>query len=198
MANKIKYGLKNVHIALQTESEGTYSYDTPVALPGAVSLSMDASGEENAFYADDVVYYRTPGNNGYSGDLEIALATEWFRINVLGEKKDTNGVLVEVADGAEAPKFAMLFEFQGDENAIRHVMYNCSCGRPGVSSKTKEESVDPQTESFTITNTPRNDGLVKTKTSDDTTSAVYTGWYGSVYEPVITETPAASGTGSGT
>ena len=187
MANKIKYGLKNVHIAIQTESEGAYTYDSPVPLPGAVSLSLEPSGEENAFYADDIVYYRTPGNNGYSGDLEVALVNEWFRINVLGEKKDTNGVLAEVADGAEAPKFAMLFEFQGDEKGIRHVMYNCSCSRPSVGSSTKEDAATPQTESLTITNTPRSDGLVKAKTGDDATTAVYTGWYESVYTPVLTD-----------
>ena len=170
MANKIKYGLKNVYIALQTESEGAYTYDSPVACPGAKSVSFDANGES-----------------------KMALINEWFRINILGEKKDTNGVLVEVADGAEAPKFALLFEFQGDEKAIRHVLYNCSCSRPGINSATKEDAVDPQTESVTISCTPRSDGLVKSKSGDDTTSAVYTGWYQSVYVPVLT---AASGSGT--
>lgn len=195
MANKIKYGLKNVYIALQTESEGAYTYDSPVACPGAKSVSFDANGESNPFYADDIVYFSTSGNNGYNGDLEMALISEWFRINILGEKKDTNGVLVEVADGAEAPKFALLFEFQGDEKAIRHVLYNCSCSRPGINSATKEDAVDPQTESVTISCTPRSDGLVKSKSGDDTTSAVYTGWYQSVYVPVLT---AASGSGGKT
>lgn len=49
MANKIKYGLKNVYIALQTESEGAYTYDSPVACPGAKSVSFDANGESIRF-----------------------------------------------------------------------------------------------------------------------------------------------------
>ena len=196
MANKVKYGLKNVYFALQTETEGVYSYETPVAQKGAKSLSMDAVGEATPFYADDVVYFRADGNSGYSGNLEVALADEWFRTHILNERKDTNGVLVEVADGAEAPKFAMLFEFAGDEKAIRHVLYNCTASRAGLSGQTKEEKIDPQTESFAISCTPRDDGLVKAKSSDDTTSAVYTGWYGSVYEPVITDAAAETGTGS--
>ena len=186
MANKIKYGLKNVHVAIQTEADGTYTYGTPRAIPGAVSLSLDAEGEASPFYADDIVYFQTSGNNGYAGDLEIALIPEWFRTDVLNEQKDANGVLAEVADGAEAPKFAMLFEFQGDVKAIRHVLYNCSCNRPGVGSKTKEETIEPQTESLSIKNTPRSDGLVKAKTGDDVTSASYAAWYNAVYVPSLT------------
>lgn len=192
MANKIKYGLKNVYAAVQTESGGTYSYDTPVAIPGAVSMSLEAQGEDTPFYADDIVYFMTKGNNGYSGDLEIALIPEWFRTDILGETEDTKGVLAEYADGGEAVKFALLFEFQGDENAIRHVMYNCTASRPSVGSQTKSETVEPQTESLTITCTPRADGLVKARTGDSVDNTTYAGWYSAVYTP----TAASSGTGT--
>lgn len=198
MGNKIKYGLKNVHVALQTESDGEYSYGTPQAIPGAVSLSLDAEGESSAFYADDIVYYKSPGNNGYSGDLELALIPEWFRINVLGETKDSNGVLIETASSAQAVRFALLFEFQGDVKATRHVMYNCTCGRPSVGSQTKEENIEPQTETLSMSCEPRADGLVKAKTGDDveTTDTTYTGWYDTVYVPEAetTETTGTTGT----
>ena len=114
--NKIKYNLKNVHAAIQSHTEdGGYSYDTPMSIPGAVSLSLDAEGETSPFYADGIVYFRSYANNGYSGDLEIALIPEWFRTEILKETLDANGVLVEKADTTESVKFALLFEFDGDE-----------------------------------------------------------------------------------
>ena len=86
MGNKIKYNLKNVHAAVLTETTSsngvTYSYDTPEPIPGAVSLSLDAEGESSPFYADGVVYFRSATNNGYSGELELALIPEWFRTDI--------------------------------------------------------------------------------------------------------------------
>ena len=45
--NKVKYGLKNVHYAIFNSSTNTYG--TPVAVPGAVNLSLSPEGESNTF-----------------------------------------------------------------------------------------------------------------------------------------------------
>ncbi len=186
--NKVKFNLKNVHAAILSQNdEGVYSYATPQAIPGAVSLSLDAEGETNPFYADGIVYFRTTANNGYSGDLEIALIPEWFRTQVLKEIKDDNGVLIERSDNTETVYFALLFEFDGDDHAIRHVLYNCSAARPTIASQTKEETVEPVTETLSLTADPRDDGLVKSRTGDETTDEVYNNWYSAVYVPEITE-----------
>lgn len=196
MSNKVKYNLKNVHAAKLTETvtEGvtSYSYATPQAIPGAVSITLDAEGDSSPFYADGIVYFRSYANNGYSGDLEIALIPEWFRTEILKEVLDTNGILVEKADNAESVKFALLFEFDGDERAIRHVMYNCSASRPSIEPSTKEETIEPGTETLSLTADPREDGLVKSRIGDTTAKATYDGWYQSVYVPAV-ETAGTEG-----
>lgn len=196
MSNKVKYNLKNVHAAKLTETvtEGvtSYSYATPQAIPGAVNITLDAEDDSSPFYADGIVYFRSYANNGYSGDLEIALIPEWFRTEILKEVLDTNGILVEKADHAESVKFALLFEFDGDERAIRHVMYNCSASRPSIESSTKEETIEPGTETLSLTADPREDGLVKSRIGDTTAKATYDGWYQSVHVPAV-ETAGTEG-----
>ena len=193
MGNKVKYNLKNVYAAKLTETPGedgvvTYSYATPQAVPGAVSISLSAEGESSPFYADGIVYFRTVTNNGYSGDLEIALIPEWFREEILQETLDENGVLIEQSNNAESVKFALLFEFDGDVNAIRHVLYNCTASRPSIESETKEDTIEPGTETLSLTADPRADGMVKARTGDTTDTETYNSWYSTVYEMVpVTE-----------
>lgn len=184
--NKIKYNLKNVHIAKQTETVNedgsyTYTYEAPKAYPGAVSISLDAEGDINKFYADGIAYYTTAVNNGYSGSIEMAFVPSWFSEEILNETKDKNGVLVERAD-KDTNKFALLFEFDGDQKSIRRCMYNCKCTRPSVASSTKEESVEPGTDTLNLSINPRKDGTVKAQTGPDTTETIYNNWYKSVYE----------------
>ena len=187
--NKIKYNLKNVYAAKMTESETdggvSYTYAAPQAIPGAVSISLDAEGDTNPFYADGIVYFRSTANNGYSGDLEIALIPEWFRTEILNETLDAKKVLVERSDVTECTKFALLFEFDGDAKAIRHVLYNCTCSRPSLESQTKEDSIEPGTETLSISADPRPDGLVKARSGEETDPTVYGNWYKTVYVPTV-------------
>lgn len=188
--NKIVYGLRNVHVAKQTETIGedgsvTYAYETPKLIQGAVSMSADPQGEDTPFYADDVVYYRTTANNGYSGDLEFANLPDWFLIEFLGFKKDSKGILYELSDAGEAPKFALLFEFQGDVKAVRHCMYNCAVSRPKLEGNTKEASITPKTGSVSYTCDPRKDGIVKASSTVGGDATAYGAWYSTVPAPAF-------------
>lgn len=182
--NKIKYGLKNVYYAKLTYgTNGEETYGTPVRIPGAVNLEADASGDTNNFYADDVIYWKGTANNGYEGTLEIALIPDSFRTDILGETTDTNEVMWEYANN-EPAEFALLFEFQGDQNAVRHSFLRCSASRAAVSGATKEDSITPQTETLNISAMPRiSDNLVKGKCDATKSPTQYEAWFTAVTLP---------------
>lgn len=182
--NKVKFGLKNVHYAMITQGEdGSITYGTPVAIPGAVNLSLAAQGESAEFYADDILYYATAANTGYQGDLEIARIPDSFRIDVLKEIKDPEtGILYENAAAEPAP-FALLFEFSGDKNATKHVMYHNTVTRPNVASGTTTNVKEPATDTMTLTAVPRADGIVKCSTTFSTPDATLANWYKAVNVP---------------
>lgn len=183
--SKVKFGLSNVYYAIATiAANGSASYGTPVRIPGAVSLSMDPVGDAVQFYADNITYFKNTPNAGYEGTLEIALVPDSFRKDVLGDIEDSNGVLTENANAA-AVSFALLFQFEGDTDATRHVIYNCSAARPSVASATKEESIEVQTEELSLTAgtiyIPALDTDV-TKAKAKKTDTPYSNWFSSVYQ----------------
>lgn len=189
MANKVKYGLKNVYYAVATIDDSTHAatYATPVAFPGAVSMSLDAQGELTPFRADNIDYWVGNSNNGYQGDLEMALITDGFKKDILGQVIDANGMLVELKD-VEAVHFALMFQFEGDDAATRHILYNCTATRPAAAGQTTEETIEPQTETVQITassiyNTSYGEEIVKAscKRGDDD----YDNFFNAVVQPEI-------------
>jgi phi13 family phage major tail protein len=198
-ANKVKYGLKNVHYALVTETVATdgsgaitSTYGSLKALAGAVSLSLSSSASKSVFRADDSDYFITYGQGGYEGDLEVARVNEGFLKDVLNLREDDDKILVEDSNAFKTVNyFALVFEFDGDQQATKHCLYKCSASRPNIASQTTGEngSIEPQTETLTITAVPRadNDKYIHLQTQDSTTTAVIEAWYSAV--PVPTFTP---------
>lgn len=182
---KIKYGISNCHYATATiAANGSATYGTIKDLPGAVSLSLDAQGDTNNFFADNIVYYTSVANNGYEGDLELAMFTDDFYKDILGFKADSKGVLYEDA-GAEPVHFALTFQVETDTGPKRVVLYNCVAQRPSVAASTKEETIEPQTETISITcttiyNATKDVDMVRASCTSAQT-AQYNAWNSSIY-----------------
>lgn len=185
--NKVIFGLRNAHYSVITEGEdGAQTYAPPVSLAGAVEISLDPKGDQADFYADDVLYYTSISNQGYETTLTVANISREFRIDVLGEVMEgADNVLTENSN-AKPRKVAFMFEFDGDQKATRHVLYNCTVSRAGLSSATKTETAEPQTQELTLVAAPRPiDGVVKRSTTIETPDVVYNAWYTAVYTPAV-------------
>lgn len=184
--NKVKYGLKNVHVAPLTETDaGIVSFGTPRRIPGTVNLSLPPVGETTPFYADDIEYFTSITNNGYEGNIEFALVPDWFKAEYLGETVDENFVQIEHSDVQPSP-FALMFEFDGDKRKTRHVLYNCKASRPNLEGETKTNNTTPKTETLPVVVKPLPDMVVKARTNEKTPDTVYNGWYDDVYGQIST------------
>ena len=182
-SNKVKFGLSNVHIAKIIETDGEITYDTPFPMPGAKSLTADPEGETTKFYADNIVYYIANSNQGYSGDLEIAMLIKQFFTEILGQQEDTNGALFESADDVTA-RFALMGEIEGDVKKRRFVYFDCTATRPSAEMNTKKKKKKPQTDKVSITMAPRStDKAIKAVIEpSEENQDVYDTFFTKVYE----------------
>ena len=193
MANKIKYGISNVYYAIATIADNhSATYATPKAFPGAVSLSLEPQGEATPFYADNIQYWISNGNNGYQGDLEMAMVTDDFKKDIFNYITDGKDVLVEDMNAATV-HFALLFQFEGDDKATKHIMYNCTATRSNTGGSTKNETIEPQTETVTITassiySSALDKEIVKAEANANSDSTTYNGWTSAVYQPTAPST----------
>lgn len=141
---KVRFGLSNVRYSVYDAETKTYG-DVKRA-KGGVSLSLDAEGDTSTFYADNTTYATFSTNNGYSGTLELAAAEDEMLKDLLGFEDD-GGILLEFSDAKQAT-FALMFEVDGNEVPQRTCIYGCTLSRPGVNANTKQESTDPDTQTF--------------------------------------------------
>lgn len=188
--NKVKFGLSNVHIAkMIIGEEGTITFGTPFKIPGAVTLSLDAEGDSEPFYADNMKFWESFANNGYSGDLEVAKLPEQFETEILGQRKDSNGAIVENINDKISP-FAFMYQIEGDQTGTRFCYYNTSVSRPSTEANTTEDTKTPNTDTLAITTSARTDtGDVRVKLPyTEENKEIYEKFFDKVYEP--TEIPS--------
>lgn len=145
---KVQYGLSSLYISKRTESGGTISYSTPVAIPGAVSLNLDATESEAVFYADNKQYFRINALTAREGELEVALVPSAVMKDFMGYLEDDNGNLVET--NQPGAQFALLAQFEQDDHAGKICFLNGTFGRPSTERSTIEDSISVQTQTIPI------------------------------------------------
>lgn len=178
-----------MHYAKKSTQE-EQRFETPVAIPGAVSITLEQQGELTPFWADGVKYYVSASNGGYEGDLEVALIPDKFREDILGEEADANGVLMENVN-TETAEFALGFQVDGDTNPTLFWFYSCTATRPSIEATTTEDTKEPNTDTLTISCGADENGYVRAKTTDTSYAEVQATWFTEVYEKADAKTLAA-------
>ena len=113
------------------------------------------------------------------------------RHSFLGMTVDDNNNIVESASD-NRQYFAFLFEFTGDEKAIRHAFFYCKASKPTEEGETQGESAEPKTTTveFKESACPSAvtvDGVDKNfiKKRSTPTSSDYATWYDALSLPTV-------------
>lgn len=155
MANKVEFGISQLHVGTYAVVDGVVTLGTPYHQPGAVSFSPEEQSEENTFYADNVAYWSGYSGGTIEGDLEVAMFDDAFKTQFLGYKTLTNGGLANVKNPTK-PNVYIAFQVEGDAESRRVILYNCSLGGITREYNTIEESKEPATETIPVTCTGDN------------------------------------------
>lgn len=150
MANKVEFGISELHVGTYTVNNGTVTLGTPYHQPGAVSFSPEEQSENNTFYADNIAYWSGYSGGTFEGDLEVAKFDDAFKTSFLGYKTLTNGGLA-IVKNATKPNVYIAFQVEGDVESRRVIFYNCALGVISREFNTIEESKEPATETLGIT-----------------------------------------------
>ena len=185
---KVRFGLSKLYYAILTEGS-TNAWATPVAIPGAVNMDISDNGSSNTFYADNIAYYKSISNNGYTGSLEVAQIPDKMLTDVWGMTISAEGVLLEKT-GVQPKPFALLFQVDTDGVDELNLFYRVvPTSKPTSKPASVEDSVTPFTTSFDFEALPLVTGaaaqldLIKAKSTPTTSTSTATNWFSTVYVP---------------
>ncbi len=150
MANKVEFGISNLHICTYTVGEnGAVTLGTPYHQKGAISFSPEQESNENNAYADNIVYWSEYTDGPFTGDLTTMLYDDEFLIQFMGYRRLSNGGLANVKN-AVRPRVCIAFDIEGDAEKRRAMFYNCSLGAINRSYETIEDEKEPANETLPI------------------------------------------------
>lgn len=149
---KVQYGLSKVFLAPVADghTRENPAYETPIAVPGAVTFTPENQQDVSKFFADNVAYFTKIATSSIDGDLEMARFPNIVRSEILGDIEIGDGI-IEV-DGAKAKDFALLFQIETDIGSVRCAFYQVTGGQPSRESNTMTDGgVEVDTETMSLT-----------------------------------------------
>lgn len=144
---RIIHGNKNFGFApINVDTQGNYSFGTPIMIEGMVSSSMEVEQSTTTIYADDKDYGKVKGSK--ARNIEVAfryIPAEYAQY--LGFKVNSNGM---VTDTGTFPNHCIFFESEeencdtGISTRTLHYLYNVQGSEPNKETASDEEEVTAQ------------------------------------------------------
>lgn len=150
VTNKVEFGLSNLVFGTYEETSSGVTMGTPMPVPGAVSLTLEKQEEESTFYADNLKFWSSYMDQGFTGEIEVARFSEEFKKTFLGYKELSDGGISKPKNAVK-PNVYFAFQGEGDVEARRVICYNVTLGDAEREYKTTEASIEPVTEKIKIT-----------------------------------------------
>lgn len=142
----IVHGNKNFGYAPINVSGGTYSFGTPVLLPGMVSSTMEIEQTDTNIYADDKTFCIVKGAKARSLEVVLRYIPSAYA-EYLGYHVNANGF---VTDTGVFPNHCIFFESEeedcdtGESTTTLWYIYNVTGSEPTRETATDEEEVTAQ------------------------------------------------------
>ena len=138
------FGARNLHIA-PMKDESALTYDTPVSVPGTISIGMEPQTSSDPAYADDGVWVENSADNGFditltNFDMETDLTIRELYARMVGYDLDDKNRLLYRADKQPEP-FALLCEEEATSTqGRRKCLLKCTAEKPSQNAETTTDS----------------------------------------------------------
>jgi phi13 family phage major tail protein len=185
MSKKVLIGLSNFHYAIMnSDTTAGVSYQTPVALKGALTVAYNPNSEVATLFADDGPYDTAETIGELELDVGIADITQEDYAVLMGHTI-TGGVMEELATD-QPIDVAFGFKAKRSNGGYSYYWFNKGkFSKPSMDHETKGDAISWQTPVMNGKFVARDyDGKYKSSTRDDAddyTSAIGSAWFSSVY-----------------
>lgn len=173
-------GLKGIHVAPFNGS----SFETPIPITGAKSVSAELEYSEVKFYADDVNDFADYQFSGGSGELVLSgLKLEEYK-TLFGSAYADGITTVNSSD--VTPQLALLFERKklGTQDKMLYVLYNVKFAPPTIEANALEGDISEETITLSFTVSEMANGDVYRIADTEKNKEVADSWYNKVYTGV--------------
>ena len=123
----------------------------------------------------------------------MARITDQMLQDIWGMTLDNTTKVLYEKTGVQPKPFALLFQIDGDQQNELNVFYRVvPTSKPTAGSETIGEETEPVTQTFEfealplVTGPEAQNGLIKGRTTETTTTAVRSAWFSTVQIPAVT------------